>query len=184
VREGQDREKEFPAAAEVTAFVSTLAPQLALAMGRRTPPLSDAECARPAAALKAPRIPSREAPAQPLGLRRIHAIFRAHVDRRSHGAEDRRIPAENTLAERDLRPTVIARKVRFGSPSEAGAHTVAGGWRCCIPLRSGGATSLPTAKGCWTDSPMISIKTPGRCCSQKVPPETEGLPESENDFPA
>jgi hypothetical protein len=27
------------------------------------------------------------------------------------------------LAERDLRPTVIARKVSFGSQSDAGAHT-------------------------------------------------------------
>ena len=38
-------------------------------------------------------------------------------------AEDRNVPAENNLAERDLRPTVIARKVSFGSQSDAGAHT-------------------------------------------------------------
>jgi hypothetical protein len=40
-----------------------------------------------------------------------------------HWASDRRIPAENNLAERDLRPTVIARKVSFGSQSDAGAYT-------------------------------------------------------------
>jgi hypothetical protein len=33
------------------------------------------------------------------------------------------VPAENNLAERDLRPTVIARKVSFGSQSDAGAQT-------------------------------------------------------------
>jgi transposase len=38
-------------------------------------------------------------------------------------SEDRRIPADNNLAERDLRPTVIARKVSFGSQSDAGAQT-------------------------------------------------------------
>ena len=43
------------------------------------------------------------------------------------------------------------------------------------PQETAGATWLPTSKGCWTNSPMISIKTPSRCSSQKVPPETEGL---------
>jgi len=33
------------------------------------------------------------------------------------------IPAENNRAERALRPLVIARKVSFGSQSEAGAGT-------------------------------------------------------------
>ena len=33
------------------------------------------------------------------------------------------MPADNNRAERELRPTVIARKVSFGSQSEAGAKT-------------------------------------------------------------
>jgi len=33
------------------------------------------------------------------------------------------VPADNNRAERELRPLVIARKVSFGSQSEAGAHT-------------------------------------------------------------
>ena len=33
------------------------------------------------------------------------------------------MPADNNLAERDLRPSVIARKVSFGSQSDAGAQT-------------------------------------------------------------
>jgi transposase len=36
---------------------------------------------------------------------------------------DRRAPVDNNRAERELRPTVIARKVSFGSQSEAGAKT-------------------------------------------------------------
>jgi transposase len=123
LREVQDLEKEFPDAAEVTAFVSTVAPQLALAMGLRTQPISDFEFSRQATALKAQIIATMEQPAQHLGIRRLQEIFRANADRLYHWADDRRVPAENNLAERDLRPTVIARKVSFGSQSDAGAHT-------------------------------------------------------------
>src|SRR5262245_3785559 len=123
LREVHDLEKEFPDAAEVTAFVSTVAPQLALAMGLRAQPISDAEFARQAVALKAQITASMDAPSHHLGIRRLQEIFRAHADRLYHWAHDRRVPAENNLAERDLRPTVIARKVSFGSQSDAGAHT-------------------------------------------------------------
>jgi transposase len=123
LREVQDLEKEFPDAAEVTAFVSTVAPQLALAMGLRAQPISDAEFARQAVALKAQLLATMEEPAHHLGIRRIQEIFQANVDRLYHWAKDRRIPADNNLAERDLRPTVIARKVSFGSQSDAGAQT-------------------------------------------------------------
>jgi hypothetical protein len=37
--------------------------------------------------------------------------------------ENRAVPADNNRAERELRPTVIARKVSFGSQSDAGAKT-------------------------------------------------------------
>jgi transposase len=123
LREVQDLEQEFPDVAEVTAFGSTVAPQLALAMGLRTQPISDLEFSRQATALKAQIIATMEQPAQHLGIRRIQEIFRANADRLYHWADDRRMPAENNLAERDLRPTVIARKVSFGSQSDAGAHT-------------------------------------------------------------
>src|SRR5262249_58688177 len=65
----------------------------------------------------------RGAPAHPGGFRRIKEISGAACARLYHWAEDRRIRAENNPAERDLRPTVIARKVSFGSQSDAGAHT-------------------------------------------------------------
>ena len=35
----------------------------------------------------------------------------------------RNVPADNNRSERELRPTVIARKISFGSQSEAGAKT-------------------------------------------------------------
>jgi transposase len=123
LREVQALDKEFPEAPEVKAFVSTVTPQLALAMGLRAQPISDHEFARQAAALKAQIMASMEAPAQHLGIHRVQEIFRAHADRLYHWADDRRVPADNNLAERDLRPTVIARKISFGSQSDAGAHT-------------------------------------------------------------
>jgi transposase len=122
-REVQNLEKEFPDVAEVTAFVSTVAPQLPLAMGLRTQPISDLEFSRQAAALKAQIMASMEAPAQYLSIRRVQEIFRAHAERLYHWANDRRVPAENNPAARDLRPAVIARKVSFGSQFDAGAHT-------------------------------------------------------------
>ncbi|OIO27804.1 MAG: hypothetical protein AUJ18_10555 [Candidatus Hydrogenedentes bacterium CG1_02_42_14] len=48
------------------------------------------------------------------GSQHIQNIFREHRDRMFHWVEDLRVPAENNLAERQLRLTVIARKVSFG----------------------------------------------------------------------
>ena len=64
-----------------------------------------------------------QAPAQHPGVQRIQDFFREKADRLYHWARDRTVPADNNLAERDLRPLVIARKVSFGSQSDAGAHT-------------------------------------------------------------
>ena len=40
-----------------------------------------------------------------------------------HWVTNRAVPADKNRAERELRPTVIARKVSFGSHSDAGAKT-------------------------------------------------------------
>jgi len=56
-----------------------------------------------------------------MGIRRIQNIFRENERRLYHWAVSRDIPADNNLAERDLRPSVIARKVSFGSVTDAGA---------------------------------------------------------------
>ena len=56
---------------------------------------------------------------QVLGPRRLAGVL---VVDRYHGY-NRAIPADNNRAERELRPLVIARKISFGSQSEAGART-------------------------------------------------------------
>jgi hypothetical protein len=58
-----------------------------------------------------------------LGVRRIQDLFSENAHRLYHWVEDRRVPADTNRAERELRPTVIARKVSFGSQSDAGAKT-------------------------------------------------------------
>ena len=63
------------------------------------------------------------APAQHLGVRAYQDLFRENSHRLYHWADDPQVPAENNLAERELRPLVVARKVSFGSQSQKGAHT-------------------------------------------------------------
>jgi transposase len=123
LREVQDIEKEFPDSTEGTAFVSTVAPLIASAIGLRSQPISDKVFYRKAAQVKAELKKQMRAPSQHLAIRRIQDIFTENEGRLYHWARDRRVPAENNLAERDLRPTVIARKTSFGSQSEAGAKT-------------------------------------------------------------
>ena len=123
LRDVQDLEKEFPDSSESKAFVSTLAPQLALAMNLRTQPISDSEFYTRAAKLKAEILDTVNHPAHHFGIQRIQNIFRDNKKRVYHWADDRHVPADNNLAERDLRPTVIARKTSFGSQSDAGART-------------------------------------------------------------
>ena len=123
MREVENLGKEFPDSGEVQGFVHTLIPLLSLAMGLRSQPLSRAKFKAKATEVKSQIVAAVESPAQHLGIRRIQDIFRENHARMYHWANDPRIPADNNLAERDLRPTVIARKVSFGSQSDAGAHT-------------------------------------------------------------
>jgi hypothetical protein len=123
LRETNDLGKEFPDEAEVQAFVATVRPLLATAMGLRSQQISDDEFFTCAAKVEAEIKNLMDADASHLGIRRIQGIFRENESRLYHWAKDRRVPADNNLAERDLRPTVIARKTSFGSQSDAGAHT-------------------------------------------------------------
>jgi hypothetical protein len=56
-------------------------------------------------------------------VQKIQDIFRQKADQLYHWANNRNVPADNNLAERELRPLVIARKISFGSQSVAGAAT-------------------------------------------------------------
>ena len=121
LRKVEDLEKEFPDEKEVSTFVAVAAPQLSLAMGLRGQPISDEEFYRRAATLREEIKATMAQPAHHQGIRRIQDIFRENEHRLFHWADNRAVPADNNLAERDLRPSVIARKVSFGSVTDAGA---------------------------------------------------------------
>lgn len=123
LRDVQDLVKQFPESQEVGAFVATVAPLIAAAIKLRGKPIDDDEFRRQAAKLEARIKKHMKADAQHAGILNIQRVFLDNEQRLYHWAKDRRVPADNNLAERDLRPTVIARKTSFGSQSPRGAET-------------------------------------------------------------
>jgi len=115
--------KDFPDEEEVKSFTGVLIPLLSQSMHLHSQNISDKEYYRKAEKLKKEIMKICRSPAGHLGIRAFQDIFTTHEDRLFHWVDDRRTPADNNRAERDLRPTVIARKVSFGSSSDAGAET-------------------------------------------------------------
>jgi hypothetical protein len=123
LRDVEDLEKEFPEQAEVQGFVQRLAPLLARAMHLRGMELSRAQFLAQARQTEKELRAVAQAPAQHPGIQKIQNLFREKAQRLYHWAKDPNVPADNNRSERELRPLVIARKISFGSQSEAGAHT-------------------------------------------------------------
>jgi transposase len=123
LREVEDLVKQFPDNPEVAAFTATLIPLLAAAMHLRSQPISDPDYYTQAQQLQQQIQTVMAQPAQHLGVRRIQDLFTDNAHRLYHWVQQRKVPADNNRAERELRPTVIARKVSFGSQSDSGAKT-------------------------------------------------------------
>jgi transposase len=123
LRDVEKLEKDFPESEEVKSFVSLLAPLLSQAMHLRSQPLSDEQYYREAKQIQKKIMEVNKSPAQHLAIRAMQDLFQTNEHRLFHWVQDRRVPPDNNLAERDLRPTVIARKVSFGSSSDAGSKT-------------------------------------------------------------
>jgi len=123
LRTVKDLEKDFPENAEIKSFVDALAPQLANAITLRTLDITDKQFNRQATKIKNKIINITKHQAKHPAIQKTQDIFREKADRLYHWAENRNIPADNNLAERELRPLVIARKISFGSQSDAGART-------------------------------------------------------------
>lgn len=119
----EDLGKEFPKETEVIGFIGCVAPLLSKAMGLRNKHIPDRIYYKRAKGLKKKIIAAMNSPGRRPGVQKIQDIFREKKQHLFHWAEDRDVPAENNFAEREPRPTVIARKVSHGSQSEAGAKT-------------------------------------------------------------
>jgi len=126
LRTVKDLEKDFPENAEIKSFVETLAPQLANAISLSASgglDITDRQFKRQAAKIKNEILNIVNRQAKHPAIQKIQDIFREKADRLYHWADDRNVPADNNLAERELRPLVIARKISFGSQSDTGAKT-------------------------------------------------------------
>jgi len=123
LRDVKDLEKDFPDNPEIKSFVEALAPQLANAISLRTLEMTPQQFKRQAAKIKDAIIEITNRQAKHPAIWRIQDIFREKADRLYHWTDDRSVPADNNLAERELRPLVIARKISFGSQSVAGSAT-------------------------------------------------------------
>ena len=123
LRTVKDLEKDFPENAEIKSFVEALAPQLTNAISLRTLDITERRFKRQATKIKNEILNIVNRQAKHPAIQKIQDIFREKADRLYHWADDRNVPADNNLAERELRPLVIARKISFGSQSDTGART-------------------------------------------------------------
>ncbi len=119
----EDTGTQFADNQEVQCFVAALAPLLAQAMHLRSQDIGDVVYYRRAKTLRAQIQRVINAGACHAGIKAIQTIFKENKHRVYHWVNDRAVPADNNRAERELRPTVIARKVSFGSQSKQGALT-------------------------------------------------------------
>jgi hypothetical protein len=122
-RDIEDLQKDDPDDPQVSRFVETALPQLAAAMSLRQLKLSKRQFLQQASTLRHAIAQTMNTSASHPGIQHIQDVFREKSQRMYRWALDPRIPAENNRAERELRPLVIARKISFGSQSEAGAMT-------------------------------------------------------------
>jgi len=123
LRTVKDLEKDFPENAEIKSFVEALTSQLTNAISLRTLDITDRQFKQQAAKIKDTIIDITNRQARHQAIQKIQDIFREKTGRLYHWADDRNVPADNNLAERELRLLVIDRKISFSSQSDAGAKT-------------------------------------------------------------
>jgi transposase len=123
LREAEKLADEFSLDKEVVLFSDRLCGHLSEAMRLRGQEISDNEYYERAAQIKAQIQKLMRVPARHGGILNLQSIFIRKEHRLYHWVKDRRVPPDNNAAEREIRPTVIARKVSYGSQSERGART-------------------------------------------------------------
>ncbi|MGI9106675.1 MAG: IS66 family transposase [Pyrinomonadaceae bacterium] len=122
-RDLKDEAARFEENQEVVEFVARMRQLLAEAMTLRGKSLSDKAYYREARKIKREILSLCQIEEAHPAIKRWADFFIERAERLYHWVENRAVPAENNRAERELRPTVIARKVSFGSQAEEGAKT-------------------------------------------------------------
>jgi hypothetical protein len=124
LRDLKDTQAGFVDEEEVASFAESMIGMLAQARHlRANKQLRAEEYYVEAQALKKKILTPCYEPSHQLAVKRWHDFFVEEAEKLYHWAADRRVPCENNRAERELRPTVMARKVSFGSQAEEGAKT-------------------------------------------------------------
>lgn len=123
LRDLQELEKKFPKSKEVSGFVSQLAPLFAQAMALRRTAETDTDYYRCAKGIQDSMLATSNSPAKAIAVQTFQRLILDNQHRLFHWVDSREIPPDNNRAERELRPTIIARKNSFGSQSKKGAET-------------------------------------------------------------
>ncbi len=123
LRDVKEMEKEFPDEKEVQKFSADLKKLLSEAVSLRTKDLSMQQYLSAAAKLKNNIVEICQSEANHPAVQHIQNIFRENPDKLFQWVRSPDVPADNNYAERELRPTVISRKISFGSQSEKGLKT-------------------------------------------------------------
>lgn len=122
-RDLKDEATKFEDNREVVEFVAQLRQLLAEEMTLRGKSLKDREYDKEAKQIKRWILSLCQSEKAHPAIKRWADFFIESAERLYCWVENRAVPAENNRAERELRPTVIARKVSFGSQAEEGAKT-------------------------------------------------------------
>ncbi|MDL1969283.1 MAG: IS66 family transposase [Deltaproteobacteria bacterium] len=122
LRDVKQLEKDFPDNQEISKFQGIVAPLLSEAMKLRNQPINDELYYVKAKSLKRKIMRAANHDSRHPAIAHIQDIFLNQKKQLFHWTKDRRIPAENNQAERDIRRTVISRKLSFGSQSISSAH--------------------------------------------------------------
>ena len=122
-RDLKDEAAKFEDNQEVVEFVAHMRQLLAEAMTLRGKSLTDQAYYREARKIKRAILSLCQIEEAHPAVKRWADYFIESAERLYGWVEQRDVPAENNRAERELRPTVIARKVSFGSQAEEGAKT-------------------------------------------------------------
>ena len=123
LREQKDLETEFETNEEVRNYTRAMKICLTDAMQLRKRGLSQAEHRQQAAAIKKKMLALSHSQAAHPAIRKWQDFYVEKSERLYQWCESKEIPAENNYAEREIRKTVIARKISYGSQSQAGAKT-------------------------------------------------------------
>lgn len=123
LRDVKKEEASFPDDQEVLAFAKEMKPLLSDAIRLRKMKLGAEGHSARAGQIRLKIMELCVRPAEHPAVQNIQCIFKENHDRLFQWTRSPEIPADNNYVERELRPTVIARKISFGSQSERGMST-------------------------------------------------------------